>query len=163
MSLFIGGRPGGNLWSPANCKLFGITVAGITVTEGARCVDRCAVACASRCCTCCCVSKRGSSVLELEGEDGDRRPPAEGDCVSLFILFSVRYGFRFVFLYGFASVVRSSRGYTGYEGTLIDRAVFVLSGDCMLTERGWIIFYLSIQGEIVAELSMCFVMPSGRI
>ena len=42
----IGGRPGGNLKSPVNCELFGITVAE-TVTERARCVKRCALTCAS--------------------------------------------------------------------------------------------------------------------
>ena len=29
--LRIGGRPGGNRWSPANCKLFGVTAAGESV------------------------------------------------------------------------------------------------------------------------------------
>ena len=40
LSSCIGGRPGGNLKSPANCELFGITVAGETVTERARRFNR---------------------------------------------------------------------------------------------------------------------------
>jgi hypothetical protein len=49
LSSCIGGRPGGNLKSPANCELFGITVAGETVTERARSGNLRSAACASLC------------------------------------------------------------------------------------------------------------------
>ena len=70
----IGGRMGGNVKSPANCELFGITVADNTVTESALCVRRSARACASRCDDIgTCMKERESRELKLvDGDDEDR-------------------------------------------------------------------------------------------
>ena len=84
---------GGNLWSPGNCKLFGITVAGDTVTVSVRCVKQCT--CASRCDGSgpCRSRDREARELEFESVDVERRSPATGtDLISLYILHSVRYG-----------------------------------------------------------------------
>lgn len=125
----MGGRTGGNLWSPANCKLFGITVAADTVTGSARCVKP--RTCASRCdgSGTCRVEDSEARESEIEGDDVDRRSPAAGtELISLIIQHSVRCE-----LIGRVLLSRKSRGDSGYDELDAVGAVYML-GDCMSNE-----------------------------
>jgi hypothetical protein len=139
--LRIGGRPGGNRWSPANCKLFGVTAAGESVTESAR-------GGGPRACTCasigdgggiCRVEESGSRERESVGDDGGRWSPAVGtDFVALFILYSVRCGVFILYsvLYWLcrcALLVRLFLGSSGYAELDMDAddAEDTLPGYCM--------------------------------